>query len=317
MPFKNLAQPKHLTTLDAEIRDSAQLDPHNYFAVVTTDPVHLSIHQLAANTAGSKTNISLPAADEVAFIKRNTIVVRSGDELWAVLDIQHGAKIDQVGRDIRWLRGCPNGETALAVGWDGQGAALSLRQYEVGGRQFTVRGDLRAMDVGHKETYVVADGKGGGQFRIHPGLTPEAGASARADLPEDAKGYDRLEGGPELSALFKRGGDRMCVISRDGAGNVAAKMVVLDTAVVDATVISTSLFTIGLDGNIRLFNGNTLHQADDAPMTPLATINTPARAEPTLLDSTYKGGAKLWVGSKAGDVIRVITSKAGLGDIGG
>ena len=42
-------------------------------------------------------------------------------------------------------------------------------------------------------------------LRAHPGGTPEAGATARTALPREAKEFDRLRGGKDLSAVFKRG----------------------------------------------------------------------------------------------------------------
>lgn len=317
MPFKHLTAPKSLASLDGEVRDTAQLEPANRFAVLTTDPVSLALFTFSGPSAGmgksSATNVSLGTANELALINRDVAVVRSGDDLWALLDIQHTAKMDQVGRDIKSLHACPKGETALALGWDGQGAALSLRQYEVGGRQFTVRGDVRACDLGANETYVVVDSGAGGQFRVHPGATPESGAKAREDLPADAAKYDRLVGGRDMSALFKPGSQNVCVITRDGANNLAGKIVTLDAPAVAVAVISTSLFAIGVDGRLRLFNGDALQRAEvDEPMTPIAAVDVPARGEPTVLASSTKGGARLWIGTRAGDVIRADATKAGL-----
>ena len=312
MPFKTLSTPKTLAALSAEVVSIAQHEPGGLVAVLTTDPVSMSLHQLSGAGGARTTNISLGTANEVALINRDVAVVRSGDDVWAIRDVQHTAKMDQVGRDIKSLHACPKGETALAIGWDGQGAALAMRQYDVGGRQFTLRGDVRACELGATETYVVVDGAGGGQFRVHPGTTPESGANARVDVPADARSYDRIKGGRDMCALYKRGGDRVCVLSRGSRSEVAAKMVVLDTAAVDVAVIATSLFTIGLDGTVRLFSGPALQQAGDEPMAPTFTMDTPASGEPTVMTSTTKGPSRLWIGTKAGDVIRLEANKAGL-----
>ena len=114
MPYKTLSTPKVLTGLDAEVVSMAQLEPGNLMGVLATDPVCLSIHSLTAVGKGRVTNISLGNAEQVAMINRDVAVVRSGDDLWAVLDIQHTAKMDQIGRDIKSLHACPMGETALA-----------------------------------------------------------------------------------------------------------------------------------------------------------------------------------------------------------
>ncbi len=64
-----------------------------------------------------------------------------------------------------------------------------------------MRGTLRGCDVGESVTYVVFDGDGGGQFRIHPGATPELGTSAKTSLPSEARELDLVRGG---QALFRR-----------------------------------------------------------------------------------------------------------------
>lgn len=317
MPYKHLTAPKTIATLDGEIVATAQLESANWYAVLTNDPVCVTMFPTTGGaTKGKSTNVSLHNCQEVALINRDVAVVRSDDDLWALLDIQHTAKMDQVGRDIRWLRGCPRGEKALAIGWDGQGAALSLRQYEVGGRQFTVRGEIRACDMGATETYVVAEAGGAGQFRAHPGGTPESGAKARADLPADAKSFDQLVGGPQLAAVYKKGSANVCIVTRDSSNNASAKMVMLDVPPLSLTVAATSLFSVADDGRVRLFNAEALNKAEaDVPMDPTAAVDTPARAEPTVLDATTKGGTKIWLGSKAGDVIQLNATKAGLDSV--
>jgi len=318
MPFKNLSAPKAIASLKAEVVGSAQLETHDLFGVVTTDPVSLSMHVVSATTPGKITNVSLGSASDLALINRDVAIVRSGDDLWALLDIQHKPKMDQVGRDIKSLHGCPKGGTALAIGWDGQAAALELRQYEVGGRQFALRGQVRTCDLGPNECFIVVDGAGGGQFRVHPGLTPEAGASAKVDLPAEVAKWDLLRGGREMSVLFKKGSPQVCAIARDGKGNLSAKLVMLDAAVLGLAVMATSVFTIATDGKVRLFNGDSINRATgDEPIVPTATVQIPMRGEPTVMAATYKGYARLWIGTRAGDLIRIEAAKGGLGDFTG
>ncbi|MBW2523260.1 MAG: hypothetical protein JRI23_03755 [Deltaproteobacteria bacterium] len=315
MPYKHLTAPKQIGTLDGDVVATAQLEPFNRFYVLTNDPVSLAYFPFTGTAAGTgkATNVSLGSVNDLAMITRDVAVVRSEDDLWALLDIQHTAKMDQVGRDIRSLVACPKGETALAIGWDGQGAALGLRQYEVGGRQFTVRGELRSCDMSVAETFVVVDSGAGGQYRIHSGTTPESGAKARADLPADAVKYDQLAGGREMSAAYKKKGNQVCVITRDAANNCAAKIVTVDTQVLAANVAATSLLVIGVDGRVRLFNADTLNRSEsDEPMAPTAAVDVPARGEPSTLSVTLKGGVKIWVGTKAGEVFRLEATTAGL-----
>jgi len=142
MPFKKLASAKKLANLGAEVVGIAPLESGSVVAAVTSDPVKVSVHPIGAGN-NRVTNVSLDEAQAAALIDKKVAVVKSGDDLWALLDIQHTPKIEQVGRDIRSLHACPKGGTALAIGWDGNGAALGLQNHEVGGRQFVLRGDVR------------------------------------------------------------------------------------------------------------------------------------------------------------------------------
>jgi len=261
MPFKTLAGLKKLTNLGAETVAIAPLDAGSIVAAVTSDPVKLSVHAYSGGS-GKVTNVALDEAHGAALLNKQVAVVKSGDDLWALLDIQHKPKIEQVGRDIKSLHGCPSGDTALAIGWDGNGAAMAFANNEVGGRQFTVRGDVRCASLSNdNRCYVVVEGGGGGQFRVHPGASPESGAIARADLPAEVLGYDRLAGGDELSALSKLGADSVCVIRKEGAAAFAAKMIGVPGGVVDVAVIRTSLFVLCADGKLRLYDGETLQRA--------------------------------------------------------
>ncbi|MBI4701179.1 MAG: hypothetical protein HY744_08480 [Deltaproteobacteria bacterium] len=311
MPFTNLSSPRKVAGLGAEVASLAALEPANLIAALTTDPVTVSAVPFAGGTS-KPSKVALGAATEVALLSKAVAVVRSGDEIWALLDIQHTPKLDQAARDIRSLHANPGGETAFAIGWGGRGAELKMHQHEVVGRDFTLRGELRACAIGAGETYAVVDGPGGGQLRAHPGATPESAPSARADLPADAAPLDRLAGGRELAALFKRGTANACVVRRAGMAPPSAKMVVLDGPAVGVAVIASSLFAIGADGKLRLFNADALQGAGPEPMTPTAVVDVRANGEPTVLAATTRGGNRLWIGTRAGDVIRVDALKRGL-----
>ncbi len=312
MPFKTLASLKKLTNLNAEVAGLAPLESASVVAAVTTDPVQVSVHPFAGGR-GKVTNVSLDDVSAIALINKAVAVVKSGDDLWALLDIQHKPKMEQVGRDIRSLHCCPKGESALAIGWDGNAAALAFQNNEVGGRQFVLRGDLRACSLTLDTTYVVVDGAGGGQLRGHPGNTPESGATTRADLPAPAQGMDVLAGGHELSALSKRGGNSVCVVQREGAAALTVKQLMVDGPVADVAVITTSLFVLGADGKLRLYDGETVRQASDgAPVTATYELELRATGQPSVMCATTKGGNKLWVGTKGGDVICCSAVKGGL-----
>ncbi len=312
MPFKTLASLKKLTNLNAEVVALAPLETASVVAAVTTDPVQVSVHPFTG-AKGKVTNVSLDDVNAIALINKAVAVVKSGDDLWALLDIQHTPKMEQVGRDIRSLHYCPKGDTALAIGWDGNAAALVFQNNEVGGRQFVLRGDLRACALSLDATYVVADGAGGGQLRGHPGPTPEPGATMRADLPATAQGMNLLAGGYDLSAVAKSGGDAVCVVQREGASALTVKHLLVDGPVVDVAVIATSLFVLGADGKIRLFDGDTIRQAGDgSPLTPTFQLELRATGQPAVMCATTKGGNKLWVGTKGGDVLCCSAVKGGL-----
>ncbi|HZO16379.1 MAG TPA: hypothetical protein VFB62_24060 [Polyangiaceae bacterium] len=304
MPYKSIASLKKLGNLGAEVVGLAALETGQIAAAVTTDPVKVAIYSYSGGSP-KITNVSLDEAGGVALINKQVAVVKSGDAIWALLDIQHKAKMEQIGRDIRSLHACPDGETALAIGWDGNGAALVFQNNEVGGRQFVLRGDVRAASLRDRMTYVVVDGSGGGQLRAHPGTTPESGANARVDLPPTAAAHDRLAGGHELSALARRGSDEVCVVLREGASALTVKTLRIGAGVISVEVLGSSLFALGADGRLRLFDGDTLRAATDGG-TPSATfeLGLGAQGEPSAMIATVKGGARLWIGTRGGDVLR-------------
>lgn len=300
MPFKQLSSLKKLTNLGERVVALAPLESDRLVAAITTDPVKVCVQPLTGSHR--VTNASLDEANDLALLNKNVAVVKAGDDLWALLDIQHRPKMDQVGRDIRSLHFCPTGATALAIGWDGNGAALAFQNNEVGGRQFVLRGDVRAASLTGDRTFVVVDN----QLREHAGSTPESGAVARVDLPAEAKSFDRLAGGHALSALTKRGAESVCVVVREGA-TLVPKLVPVAGGVVDVAVIETSLFVVSSDGKLRLFNAEGI-----AAAAPTAELSLRAEGEPTSLAATTRGGAKLWIGTRGGDFIRCDAVKGSL-----
>ena len=311
MPFKVLASLKKVAKLDAEIVAIAPLETARIVAAITKDPVKLAV-QPYAGAGGKVTNVSLDEAKDVALVNKQVAVVKSGDDLWALLDIQHRVRVEQVGRDIRSLHACPDGDTALAIGWDGNGAGLVFQNNEVGGQQFVLRGDVRAASLGEGRTWVVVDGGPGGQLREHPGSTPERAAIARADLPAEAAGYDLLAGGNDLCAIGRRGASSVCVARRRGSG-YEVKMIAVVGNVVDLAVIGTSLFVLGSDGKLRLYASDAIEKAaaDEGPQLTFE-LDLRLNGEPTALCATLKGGNKLWAGSRGGDLVCCDAVKSGL-----
>jgi hypothetical protein len=302
MPFKSLTSPRKIHSLDAEIRGVAVLATPSLVAMVSTDPVRLGVCPVGGSS-GKTTKVSLSAAEDVALLSKDVAAVRSDDNVWALLDIVHTAKMDQVARDVRLLAPRPAGESALCLGWDGTATELKLAQHEVDARPFVLRGAVRAFDLTDAETYVVVDGGGeGGELRVHPGATPEPGASQRATLPRGAAQLDRIRGGQKLTAIYKRGGDSVCVVVK-AAGRLAAKMITLEGPAADVAVLETSLFVAYPDGRAALYDGAAVEAAGAGPIAPTSTLKLGARGEPRVIATTAKGGATLWVGTSAGEMV--------------
>src|SRR5688572_25796180 len=188
MPYKSLSAPRNVLDLGAEVRDACSLASPAIVAVLTTDPVRLAMHPAGGGT-GKISDLSLGGADDLALLSRDVAVVRSGDDVWALLDVTHTARPEQIVRDAKALVHRPSGETALTFGWDGSATALTLGKNEVVTRPFALRGEVRCCDLGDVEAYVVVDG-GAGELRVHPGATPEPGPTVRAALPAAAQRLD-------------------------------------------------------------------------------------------------------------------------------
>ncbi len=302
MPFKSITAPRRVTDLGAEVRSAAVLASPSLVAFLTTDPVRLSVHPTTGTA--KVTNVALDGAHDVAFLSRDIAVVRAEDDaVWALLDVTHTPKMDQVARDVRVLCARPSGELAFALGWDGTATAFSISGHEVVTRQFAVRGTVRAADLTATELFVVVDGGGGGELRVHPGATPEPGATGRAPLPDAAAGFDRVRGGQSLSAVFKRGSAAVCVVPQK-AGRLAAKMIDLGGPVVDLAIAETSLVAAFADGRLALFDADALARAGEAPAEPTSVVPFGARGEPRAIAVSGKASPLLWIGSSEGAVVQ-------------
>ncbi|HZF53241.1 MAG TPA: hypothetical protein VE093_31535 [Polyangiaceae bacterium] len=303
MPFKNLSSSRQVNQLDAEVRSIAHLANPELVAVLSADPVRVAIHQASGGNPKT-TNLTLTQGDEIALLSRDVVLVRSGDAVWAVLNIAHSPKMDQVARDIRALCMRPTGSTALAFGWDGSATELTLSKNDVEARTFQMRGDVRAADMTATDTYVVVDKGDGGELRVHPGGTPEPGANWRATLPREAASFDRLRSAPKLSVVYKRGSADVCVVTASG-GRLAAKMVRLAESPIDMAVYETSMFAIFPSGRAALYNADALAGAGTGALDPTASISVNARGELRTVTAAGKGSPQLWIGTSAGDVLNV------------
>jgi hypothetical protein len=302
MPFKTVTSPRPVLTMEGHVCASAKLKDPSLIAMLSTDPVKLVLHPTSGGSSRT-VGVSLGTANEVALLSREIAVVRSGDEIWALQNLSHSAVMDQVGRDARHLCMREAGATALVVHWDGRATELRVGRNEVIERPFALRGTVRACDVGPTDTFVVVDGSDGGELRVHPGATPEAGATGRGQLPREAKELDEVRGGRDLSALFKSGKTSVCIVQPRGSG-LAAKMIELEMPPLEIGVVETSLFATFADGTFSLYDRDALAAATSMP-TATASVRLPARGEPRTMTFTGKSVPTAWIGTSSGEVVQV------------
>jgi hypothetical protein len=301
MPFKNLSALRKVTSLDAEVRGSAFLANPGLVVMLTSDPVRMLVHPVSGSNS-KVSNVSLDRAEDVALLSREVAVVRSSDDaIWALTDIQHTPRPDQVARDMKLLCMRASGEIALALGWDGTGTALTVAKNEVEARQFQMRGTVRAAALTDNECFVVVDGTDGGQLRVHPGATPEPGAALRSNLPSEASSFDRLAAGPRLAVVYKPGQQNVCVVT-GGPNMLRSKMLRIDAKPLAIAVFETSFVAVYADGRAALYDGDTIAGAGEGQTEPKHTLALGARGEPRAALGVSKGSSTLWVGTSGGEV---------------
>jgi hypothetical protein len=303
MPYKSLSSPRKVESLDAEIRGAASVDKPGLVAMISASPARCAVVPIDSGT-NKVVNLSLGEGDEVALLSRDVALVRSESDVWAVLDIHHRAKFERVASNVRALSGKSSGERALALTWDGNALELSLSGHEVSERPFVLRGNVKLADVGPAETTVVVEVPGGLELRQHPGTTPEPGANGRTSLPAEAKRFDRLKSGHALNVLYKKGDSGVCLVTQRG-GRLASKMVDVGAPIVSAAVSESSLVVGYDDGRVALFDGAAIEGGTGGRLTATHALSLNARGEPTTMLITNKGSAVVWVGTSAGEVIRV------------
>ena len=301
MPFNKLAQFKKVNSLDAEIKGAAFCGTEGLVAFVSSSPVRLGTN--ATNGGNGKiTNASFDTAEDVAILSRHAALVRTAEHtVWSLLDLTNKAKIDEVARDVKLLRGRPSGGEAFALLWDGSGLHITAAKTEIETRGFPLRGDVRAVDVTDTECWVVVDGEGGGQLRVHPGATPEPGPVLRCDLPEEAKKFDRLRAGPRLAVLYKAGQSVACL--GVGAPNkLKAKMIRLEGKPADLAVLETSLFAVYEDGRCALYDSEAINNSVDGSLEAKHSVPI-GGATPRVALTITRGNAAIWVGTARGEVM--------------
>ena len=302
MRLTTIATPRKCIDLESGVCSGAPLLGAGLVGVLAAGPARLALVPIAGGE-GRIADLAIDKVQELAMLSRDVAVVRDADHaLWVIIDPFGAMRVKHIARDVRALAMRPWGESAVLLHLDGSATALTLNRQEVGARKLTVRGTLRACDVGENVTFVVLDGEGGGQLRIHPGATPELGTSARTTLPREAAELDRLRGGTGLSALLKRGAPALCVITGNPS-KLSAKLVQLDAKPADVTVIEDCLVVAFVDGRVALYDAETLARAGDAPMTATSVVTLAARGKPRMVLATAKESPALWIVTTAGELL--------------
>ena len=303
MVLQSIETPRKVNDLGASIAAGALLLSPGLVGMLTGRPARIALQPLDG-TAGTAVDLSIESAQEIALLSKDAaVVLAGGGALWSLLDLRGTVKVRQIAQDARALHARPQGESALAIGTDGQAMALTLSRTEVGVRTLSVRGALRACDVGDQVTYALLDGEGGGQLRVHPGATPELGTSARATLPDAALGLDRVRGGQLLSAVYKRNDERVCLVQ--GGSKLEARLVRLDAKPADVAVLDGCLLVAFVDGRLALYDPDALARAGDGPLEPTSVVPLGGQGRPRVLLATAgKGAPALWIGTTTGEVVR-------------
>lgn len=274
--------------------------------MVSTNPVQVVVVAYAGSPS-KHFNVQLDEARDIAILSRDMAVVRTDTDVWQLLDIQHKARVDPLTRDTRMIVG-PQGDAALALKWDNSCEQLTPGKNEVASRTFQLRGDHRAIDLGENECYAIVD-SGQGEFRIHPGGTPEQGSMTKVALPDGCKELDRLRGGRFLSAVYQRNNSAVCLVRRAG-NRLDTKMFYLDVPMTDLVVLETSLIVVTKDGRAVLYDAAAIDQGDGR-MDPTSETPLGCRGEPTTCVVAH---SNLFVGTSGGDVIMgAIIRKQGIG----
>ncbi len=298
MPFKNVSQPRRVASVDGVVTSGSYNKKLGSVAMISNNPVQVAVVGQSGSPA-RVFGVQLDDVSDVALLSRDMAAVRSSNEVWQLLDIAHKAKVDPLTTDVRMIVG-PVGDAALALKWDNTIEQLTPGKNEIATRSFTLRGDHRAIDLGETECYAVVDG-GDGEFRIHPGATPEQGSTAKTALPPGCKNLDRLRGGKFLSAVYQRNNPDVCLIRRAG-NRLDAKLVRLDVPVTDLVVVETSMIAVAKDGRVILYDSESIEKATSR-IDAKHEMSLGCQGEPRCALVAH---GHLFVGTSAGEIMMAV-----------
>jgi hypothetical protein len=298
MPFKNVSSVRKVASVEGAVTGGAFNRALSAVAISSNNPVQIAL--LPLNGVNPKIqSVGLDDVTDIALLNRAMAIVKAGDATWALLDIEHKPKVEQLHPDTKAI--CPKaaGNLALGLKWDGSGVEYSPGKTDVAMRDFQLRGDTRCADVGENETYVVVDG-GEGEFRIHPGTTPESGSATKCALPAGCKNLDRIKGAKHLSAIYKRGNPNVCIVRRAG-NRLEAKMLSLGWPPTDVAVVETTMLVTTADGRIVLFDAESLHMATTSFFEARLEAHIGCRGEPRVM---VVANQTLFVGTSTGEILQ-------------
>ncbi len=296
MPYKNVSQPRQVATVEGEITGGSYHRKLGSIVMMGKNPVQIAL--VGASGSPAKVfGLGLDDVSDIVLLSRDMAVVRDGNTIWGVVDLAHKAKVDQVGTDSRLLVG-PQGDTAISLKWDGTAEALTPGRADVAVRSFGLRGDHRAIDLGENECYAVVDG-GDGEFRIHPGSSPEQGSITKTALPPGCKDLDRVSGGRFLSVVYSRGQSMVCAVRRAG-NRLEPKMLRLDIPMTDLAVADTTMVALARDGRVVIYDSESIDKATGSIIEPRAEKHLGCRGEPRAI---VVAGGNIFVGTSSGEVV--------------
>jgi hypothetical protein len=297
MTYKNVTAPKRVASLDGTVVAASHHRKLGTVAFIASNPSGLVLVG-ASGSPVRPLGLSLDEPSEIALLSRDMGVVRSGSQVWSLVDLAHKPRVDPLLDDVKQLVG-PQGDAALCLGWDNRGQQLTPGARDVDARAFALRGSHRAVFVGESETYAVVDGDGDGELRIHPGATPEQGSLTKGALPLGAKKLDRLRAAKFVQALFSAGQSSLCIVKRAG-NRLDAKMVRVDAPIRDVAIAEDCVLVATADGRLSLYDPAAIDAATASAIEPKNSNPIGADGEPSLL---CVAGGNVFVGTTSGEVL--------------
>lgn len=296
MPYRFINGIRHITTLEGEVRSGSFNRSLGWVTFVATNPCEIAFCPTDGKSVRTQL-VSLDDAVGAVTLSRDIALCHAGDSVWSLLDIAHKPRVDKALENVRLLTAKPAGGSAVALTWDGRAAEIAAGKSDVTTRSFALRGELRGIDVGDTETAVVMDG-GDGEFRIHPGSTPEQGALAKAPLPAGSAPLNCVRAGRFLSAVYRRNEATVVLVKRAG-NRLEPRSIRFGFPVCDLAVAETSVVAAAPDGRIALFDAQAIDAATPSLIEATASVPLGCQGE---IRALVVAGDRLYAGTSSGEV---------------